>query len=165
MRASAHAGGAALRLAPNEEKAGAVISVEDQVAESVDGKKSEETRRAPRVRTFLQARVSYGDGALSIECTVNQLSDVGARVNLASTFALPDTFDIAIPQRDIARRAKLVWRKDDQVGIEFVDGEESHPAHPPNDSSARVKALEAENAKLKAQIGVLTAQIRRLTDD
>ena len=130
-----------------------------------DDSKSIESRRAPRVRTFLQARVSYGDGAISTACTVNQLSDVGARINIAGTFSLPDTFEIVIPQRGISRRAKLVWRRDDQAGVDFVDAEEREQISATADPTARIKALEAENAKLKAQIGVLTQQIRRLTDD
>jgi hypothetical protein len=133
------------------------------LVEIPDDAKSIEGRRSPRVRTFLQARVSYGDGAISTVCTVNQLSEVGARINIASAFSLPDTFDIAIAQRGIARRAKLIWRKDDQAAVDFVDDEESHATAA--DPAARIKALEAENAKLKSQISVMLQQINRLTEE
>jgi PilZ domain len=134
------------------------------VIDNPDDAKSIEGRRSPRVRTFLQARVSYGDGAISTVCTVNQLSDVGARINIASAFSLPDTFEIAIPQRGISRRAKLIWRKDDQAGVDFVDGEEDHSTTL-SDPTARIKALEAENAKLKAQVSIMLQQITRLTEE
>jgi hypothetical protein len=135
------------------------------VADSPDDTKSIEARRSLRIRTFLQARVSYSDGAISTACTVNQLSDVGARLTIAGAFALPDTFEVIIPQRGISRRAKLVWRKDDQAGIDFlgVEGGESNSATA--DPTARIKALEAENARLKAQIGALMQQVHRLTEE
>ena len=129
-----------------------------------DDIKSIESRRAARVRTFLQARVSYGDGAISTSCTVNQLSDVGARLNIAGAFSLPETFEIAIPQKGLTRRARLVWRKDDQAGIDFLDNGANQPISA-TDPTARIKALEAENAKLKAQIGVLMQQVQRLTEE
>jgi hypothetical protein len=132
------------------------------VIDNSDDAKSIEGRRSPRVRTFLQARVSYSDGAISTVCTVNQLSDVGARINIASAFSLPDTFEIAIPQRGITRRAKLIWRRDDQAAVDFVYDEESQT---PADPAVRIKALEAENAKLKAQISVLLQQVNRLTEE
>ena len=133
------------------------------MADSPDDK-SIEGRRAARVRTFLEARISYSDGAISTTCMVNQLSDVGARINIASTFTLPETFEITIPQRNISRRAKLVWRKDEFAGINFVDAAGASRAATA-DPTARIKALEAENAKLKAQIGVLMQQIHRLTEE
>jgi hypothetical protein len=135
------------------------------VADSSRESKSTEARRSKRARTFLQARISYGDGAISTECTVNQLSDVGARINIAGSIALPDVFDVVIPQRGTSRRAKLVWRRDDQVGVDFFDDRESSPAPAADDYAGRIKALEAENAKLKAQIGALLQQVHRLTED
>jgi PilZ domain len=134
------------------------------VVDDFDDIKSNEARRSLRVRTFLEARVSYSDGAISTACTVNQLSDVGARLNITSAFSLPETFEVAIPQRGILRRARLVWRKDDQAGINFVDGDENQPTST-LDMGARIKALEAENAKLKAQVGSLTQQVHRLTEE
>lgn len=141
-----------------------VFFKESNVVDSPEEMKSADTRRSQRVRTFLQARVSYSEGAISTACTVNQLSDVGARLNITSAFSLPETFEVAIPQRGIARRARLVWRKDDQAGIDFIDGEETQPAPAANPAS-RIKALEAENAKLKTQIGLLMQQVRRLTEE
>jgi hypothetical protein len=137
------------------------------VADSPGNTNSIEGRRALRVRTFLEARVSYSDGAISSPCTVNQLSDVGARLSIPSTVTLPAVFEIAIPQRGISRRAKLVWRRDDMAGIDFVDGEAAtqHQQAQAMDPTARIKALEAENAKLKAQIGVLMQQVYRLTEE
>jgi hypothetical protein len=134
-----------------------------KVAEDPDDK-GEEGRRAARVRTFLEARVSYSDGAISTPCTVNQLSEVGARINIAKTFTLPDTFEITIPQRNVTRRAKLVWRRDELAGIDFIDASAGQPVATA-DPTARIKALEAENAKLKAQIGVLMQQLHRLTEE
>lgn len=124
-----------------------------------------EARRSKRARTFLQARLSYGEGAISTECRVNQLSSAGARIHVASSVALPDVFDIEIPQRGISARAKLVWRKDDQVGADFLDERDAPQAASSEDASARVKTLEAENARLKTQISGLVQQIRRLTEE
>jgi PilZ domain len=135
------------------------------VANSPHNIKPSEARRAVRVRTFLPARISYGEGAISTECTVNQLSDIGARLTVASTVALPDIFDIAIPQRAISCRAKLVWRNDDQAGIDLLNRVEDKPTPTIEDYIARAKALEAENAKLKAQISTLLLQVRRLTEE
>jgi hypothetical protein len=127
--------------------------------------RSKETRRSNRARALLQARLSYGDGAISTECTVNQLSDIGARMNVASSVALPDMFEIAVPQRGMSRRAKLVWRKDDQVGVDFLDEPDAPLAAASDDAPARVKALEAENARLKARISALLQQVQRLTEE
>jgi PilZ domain len=138
---------------------------EVDVANSPANVSPSEARRAIRVRTFLQARISYGEGAISTECTVSQLSDSGARLTVASTVALPDVFDIAVPQRGISRRAKLVWRNDDQVGVDFFGGDEDPSALAGDDHSARIKALEAENARLKAQVSALLQQVHRLTEE
>jgi hypothetical protein len=135
------------------------------VTESPGDISSIEVRRPPRARTFLQARASYSDGAISTDCTVNQLSDAGARLSIASSFALPEIFEIAIPQRGISRRVKLIWRKDDQAEVDFLTGDEAPPPPTASDLSSKIKSLEAENAKLRAQIGVLLQQVHRLTEE
>ena len=132
------------------------VAVADHPADD----KPVEPRRS--IRVVLQARASYGDGAISTQCTVNELSDAGARLHIASSFSLPETFDLAIPQRGIARRVKLLWRRGDQAGVDFVEADIPQAGYA--DPTARIKTLEAENAKLKAQIGVLLQQVQRLTD-
>jgi hypothetical protein len=138
---------------------------EGKVADSPREFKPTEARRSKRARTFLHARISYGDGAISTECTVNQLSDVGARINVASSVVLPDIFEMTVPQKGISCRAKLIWRKDDQVGVDFVDDREAAAAPTIEDQLAKIKALEAENGKLKGQIGALLQQVQRLTEE
>lgn len=135
------------------------------MADSSRESKPAEARRSKRGRTYLQARISYGDGAITTECTVNQLSDVGARINIAGSIALPEMFDVVIPQKGASRRARLVWRKDDQVGVDFFDEQESPAAPAAEDYADRIKTLEAENARLKGQIGALLQQVQRLTED
>lgn len=123
-----------------------------------------EERQARRERTFLPARLSFGEGGtLSTQCTVTQLSEVGARLNVPASLALPDRFELAIPQRGLELRARLVWRKDDQAGVAFDEPPEE-PAAAPEDLQAKVRELEAANAKLRARVAELVEQVRRLTE-
>jgi hypothetical protein len=126
-------------------------------------KATAEGRKTPRERTFLPARLSYGDaGALSTQATVTQLSRTGARLNVSRSITLPDHFEVAVPSRDLHCHARLIWRKGDQAGIEFEPPEAS--AEPAMSAQERIKALEAANAKLRAQVAELLVQVQRLTD-
>jgi hypothetical protein len=123
-----------------------------------------EARRAKRERTFLPARLSFGDGAPLADCTVTQFSPTGARLSVPAGVALPDRFNIAVAQRGLNCRAKLVWRKDDLAGIEFDLTDRASPAPTMQDYLARIRELEAANAKLRGQVAGLMVQVQRLTD-
>lgn len=123
-----------------------------------------EPRAAPRERLFVAARLSYAHGAISMACTVTQFSASGARINLAEAAALPETFDISIPQRDFTCRARLIWRDGGKAGIEFLA--EAPPAEATTaDYQEKIRLLEALNARFKAQIAEMTTQLHRLTDE
>jgi hypothetical protein len=124
-------------------------------------------RGSIRQRTFLQACISYGDGAISTACTVVQLSAKGALLSVADSVVLTEEFEVAIPQKDFLRRARLVRRKDGRAGVEFLEGEPVAPAAALDieGQQARLRALEAENVKLKAQLSALIQQVHRLTED
>lgn len=98
------------------------------------------------------------------DCTVTQLSPTGARISVAAGVALPDRFNIAVPQRGLNCRAKLVWRKDDLAGVEFELTDKASPAPTVQDYLARIGELEVANAKLRGQIAELLVQVQRLTE-
>ena len=121
-------------------------------------------RQTARERLFLPARASYAQGAISTACTVLQLSATGARLSIETSFTLPEIFELSIPQRGIDCRARLVWRGGDKAGVEFLaEAPNSEPSA--GDFVAKIKTLEMQNAKLKAQIAELTVQVRRLTEE
>ena len=120
-------------------------------------------RIALRERIFLQAHISYSNGAISTTCTVMQISATGARLNLAGTVTLPEIFDISIPQKGIACRAQIVWREPTRAGIRFLAGP-AVDATADGEHFEKIRALEALNAKLRAQVAELTTKLHRLTD-
>jgi len=124
-----------------------------------------ERRHDARERTFLQARLIFGHGALSTPCTVTQLSATGARLTLPEGVTLPDHFELAIPQRGIHCQARIIWRRDAQAGVAFAAEGEASLAPDSQDYAGRIKELEIVNGKLKAQVADLLAQVRRLTED
>jgi hypothetical protein len=112
----------------------------------------------------LPARIAFGEnGALSTQCTVTQLSSTGARLNVPASTTLPDRFELSVPQRNLATRVRLVWRKGDLAGVQF-DGQPAEEGAGPEDLHARIRELEAANAKLRARVAELTEQVYRLTE-
>ena len=110
-----------------------------------------ERRNSRRTKSFLRGfvYVSRKRGALS--CLIRDLSDKGARIIFSDTVTLPDVFDLYIPRRDQNFRARVHWRRNDEIGLEFAQDEQRDPDARPSPSEVveRVAMLEAEIASLR----------------
>ncbi len=76
---------------------------------------------AVRVRTFLKGVVYYNNRGTSIECTIRDLSDTGAKVEFSSLVAVPDLIELYIPQKQRTYQARVMRRESNEIGISFED--------------------------------------------
>jgi hypothetical protein len=77
----------------------------------------EERRREPRIRSLLSGRILHDGRRCTLDCTIRNLSPHGAMVALPEAFRMPESFDLAIPHRDDAHHAVLVWRRGESAGL------------------------------------------------
>jgi hypothetical protein len=76
-----------------------------------------EHRIAPRRRMFKAGAIEFGGGG--IDCTVKNLSDTGAALEVLSPLYVPDRFTLLVPTDQFKRRCHIVWRKERRIGIAF----------------------------------------------
>jgi hypothetical protein len=76
-----------------------------------------EHRIAPRRRMFKAGTIEFGGG--SIDCTVKNLSDTGAALEVLSPLYVPERFTLFVPTDQFKRRCHVVWRKQRRIGIAF----------------------------------------------
>jgi hypothetical protein len=77
-------------------------------------------RKSFRVEWTSPASIDLGDGSPRLPCVVKNLSNGGARI--ASAKVLPDDFILRLtPGRCRPRSCHVVWRRDDEVGVQFTD--------------------------------------------
>jgi PilZ domain len=79
-----------------------------------------ERRRRPRARTLKSARILFNQHHSVIDCTVRNLSPVGACLSVESVLGIPDTFDVMFDADKSVRPCRLVWHKEKQIGVEFA---------------------------------------------
>ena len=84
-----------------------------------------ERRRTARARTLKAARILFNHHRSVIDCTVRNLSPIGACLHVASAIGIPDKFDVIFDADQSMRPCRVVWHKEKQIGIEFA--EESAP--------------------------------------
>lgn len=116
--------------------------------------------RAERVRSLLRAQAVYNNGNASIDCVVRNMSDSGARIETPNQTALPGEFDLHVPHKGRTYRARIVWRKATEAGVQFVD----HAAQPNSEAGGEIETLRVENAQLRARVIQLQKRIRDLED-
>jgi PilZ domain len=63
-----------------------------------------------------------------IFCTVENITGAGACLKLASTFGVPDTFDLTFEHGRTRRWCRVVWRTDDKLGVAFTPAAQSADA-------------------------------------
>jgi len=79
-----------------------------------------EKRRGPRARTLRAARIVFNQRRSVIDCTVRNLSAVGACLNVASTLGIPENFEVLLDVDTVPRACHVVWHKEKQLGVEFT---------------------------------------------
>jgi hypothetical protein len=76
-----------------------------------------EKRIAPRKRVLKGAFIVLSDKAPKLECTIKNMSDTGALIQVSSTFGLPAHFDLIVDTH--RRHCQVVWRTDTKFGVRF----------------------------------------------
>lgn len=129
-------------------------------------------RQTARIRSFLRGEIVHSNGASRTECTIRDLSDLGARIEAPLSVTVPEFFELAIPQRSMRYRARMVWRHGTEIGAAFqVQSSEPAPpvAAPRHDESTelrlRMLELEAETARLRAQLAEMRSALEGVLSD
>jgi PilZ domain len=79
----------------------------------------DEKRRAVRQRV-LKAGTIVIKGAGTISCTVRNMSESGASLEVASLLDIPDIFTLLIANDHTKRPCRVVWRRGQRIGIQFL---------------------------------------------
>ena len=112
-------------------------------------------RSTPRIRTLLQARIEFNAGATTVECTVRDLSESGARLQVPDSVVLPPKFTLFVPKHGRRYNALLRWHRQGYVGVEFEGAHGADTAT--EDDEGRIARLEAEVARLRRVIEAVRA--------
>ena len=110
-----------------------------------------ERRRARRLKSFLRGFVYFDKRRGAMSCLVRDLSDEGARIIFSENVTIPDVVNLHIPQKDVTLRAKVTWRRGDEIGLGFTaaSADNAAPLPEPAELMARIAQLESEIAKLR----------------
>ena len=84
-------------------------------AESEDAR-----RREPRRRSLLVGKLVFGVHDLTADCAIRNLTAGGAKVQTSVAASLPGELWLIIVHRGLAHRARLAWRRDQEVGLKFL---------------------------------------------
>jgi hypothetical protein len=77
-----------------------------------------ETRKSNRLRVLAMALIRFGD--MSIGCTVRNISEEGAALDVGRQAGIPDHFTlIATTQMRKIYSCKVVWRNKRRIGVVF----------------------------------------------
>jgi hypothetical protein len=77
----------------------------------------DERRDKARHRVLKAGTIEFGGGA--IDCTVRNLSDTGAALDVTSPVGIPEHFTLFVPADGIHLSSTVIWRKEKRIGVRF----------------------------------------------
>ena len=77
----------------------------------------DEKRTVPRHRKLKAGTIEFGGGA--IDCTVRNLSEIGAAIDVVTPLFIPDRFTLHVPTENLKKRCRIIWRKEKRIGVAF----------------------------------------------
>jgi PilZ domain len=76
-----------------------------------------EHRIAPRRRMLKAGTIEFGGGG--IDCTVRNISETGAALEVVTPLFIPDRFTLFVPTEQLKRPCHIVWRREKRIGVTF----------------------------------------------
>jgi hypothetical protein len=116
-----------------------------------------ERRKSRRSKSFLRGFVYVSRKRGALACLIRDLSEKGARIIFSDQVTLPDVVELYIPQREQTLRARVSWRKNDEIGLAFAEIERA-----PADATPTAGEIVQHVALLEAEIASLRAVLKRL---
>jgi hypothetical protein len=77
-----------------------------------------EQRTDARRRFLKSAKIVLSDNAPKIECTVRNISEHGALLEVSATYGIPHRFELLLGNE--RKTCHVVWVKDSRLGVTFV---------------------------------------------
>ena len=106
-----------------------------------------ERRTARRMKSFLRGFVYFDKKRGACSCLIRDMNEEGARIIFSEAITLPEIVNLHIPQKDQTLRARVSWRRGDEIGLAFTAEAADMPDG--NEMMQRVAQLEAEILKLR----------------
>ena len=79
-----------------------------------------ERRPQRRLRVLLGARIAFHDGAQHFDCTIRDLTNVGARILLPRNQPMPSLVYLINMRDRTAHEAKVAWNNGKEAGLSFI---------------------------------------------
>jgi hypothetical protein len=77
-----------------------------------------EKRTVPRHRVLKRGILAFSGGG-GRDCTVRNISQAGARIDIASPVGVPAVFTLVIEADHFMRRCRAVWSSEQHIGVAF----------------------------------------------
>jgi hypothetical protein len=100
----------------------------------------DDKRKIARRRVLKEGKIIYADGMRVIDCTIRDMSDNGARLLIANSVGVPETFHLFEKSSGMVYPATVIWRQPSAVGVKF-DGAPTSIHDAANRRYARLRFL------------------------
>ncbi len=81
----------------------------------------DERRGEPRSRTLKAGRIVFNHRGSVVNCTVRNMSSKGAKLVVSSQAGLPNSFELELEAGGPPHPCRVIWRRDNEIGVNFVD--------------------------------------------
>ena len=79
----------------------------------------QERRKVTRTQVLKRAKMLLGNTSV-IDCVARDLTNIGAGLEVPSANELSGSLDLTLDDGRSIRRCRLVWRKLNRAGVEFL---------------------------------------------
>ena len=86
-------------------------------------------RSSTRRQTNLAGRILTDKRRTPVECTVRDLSDNGARIDLRDDALLPYEFELEVPDMNLLVRTRVAWANGKGYGLMFIGAPQVAQGH------------------------------------